>query len=548
MPKQAFQLVKPAPGFEPATDKVIPVGPWYGGLDMRLPPEDVAAGSTPDMVDMEVASDGRLIVAPGVTTDEALTYTPIQVYLIQGNAFNTKMLLIAPPFLGVKQFGATQWYNMGLTSHPYGITNFAGVVLLSDGIKSLFAIPPTGGQPSIATVPNAPAGLALGVFAGRVLVGATIISGTFDYMGVNWSDATLDYQGWSSLDGAGGQTLIGNRSAADRIQQFVSLGFSTLAVMNRRSIWLGTKTGDVFQPIDFNPQLEDIGATHAAAVVPSEYGVIFLSDSGVRIFDGNGTTLISDQISSALIPVSDTDPWSMSLDPSRRRLYVCGPTSTYIYDLIRKRWFQWGNNFLASAFWPAQSADVTTWANQIPGAWNAQTLAWWQLRPQESNGQMYFVRAANIGHEDPTSFAVFGNNLLPSWFDRQQVDADTDNLYTTLGVYITYEGSGTVNLWLPDENGDPTLVQSGVSLPAATTAIPSNAMILESGDTRITESGSLRITEGSIPITQPSGTNRVYVPLVHSGRTVSLGIQVTAGSPRIRKASVRFQQTSTLNA
>lgn len=510
--KAAFRGASIPPSQLPgAADPVHQVPSFAGGFDDRTSVENQPVGTSQDMLDVEVTLDDSLIVAPGVTQVEVEAHAPTQVILHPGFRYSSELLFLAPPFMGVKSNGATAWYSIGLNGiEPFGWTDFAGVLLLSNGVGGIYSRQP--GATALALIPGAPPALGLTTFAERVVLGATIVSGDFDMMGIGWSDATNDYAGWDQDNGAGSEAMIGSMKRADRFMAFAPLGFDLLAVINRRSVWIGRRTGDVFEPIDLSPRLEDTGTTHAATVVTSKYGALYLSDDGVKLFEGSTETILSEQINNVLGRIHEVDQYSASFNPQLQRYYLHTPTETWVLDLNKKRWYRWGNQFLASVWFPVQGAAGPTWDSAV-GTWDSQTLAWWQLEPQETDGSMYFVRGTLLGVEDPAAGSVFGVATAPKWNGRLEVGELQDTLMTHLMAYLTYEStaSSTVQLWLPDVNGDYELT--------ATAVLPSSA-----GKTR-------RI---AIPAGVPT----------HTGRGVGLGLKITSGAPRIRRGSVRYQPTS----
>lgn len=508
MPKSAYIPQSLGPNFPIPQNEFWEIESWAGGFDASDAQEDIPAGGSPDMQDMEATEDDRLVRAPGVTSIETLSKTPTQVVLHAGFDFTSELVFISDRFLGVKAEGATNWIDAGLnTTEPYAFTNFAGILVFSNGVIGTYSRDPhTATVPEL--IPGAPAGQALAVFADRLLIGATDLDGKHDLMAVRWSAANSDFKDWTS-EGAGGESLIGTMQRADRIQAMFPLGFDLLSIVCRRSLWTGTPTGDVFEPIHFVPRIEDVGCTHAATVVPTEYGVIFLSDDGVRLHTGNDAQIISHQINAELLPIDEAEKYTATLDPQTKRYYLCTPTETWVLDLVRKRWFKWTNTFVAPVFWATQTPGKK-WTDLV-GAWSAQTLAWWQYGGSEAAGKIHFLRGNQLGKIDPTNFQVFGTNLDPRWFDRRGVGQNQDQLMTHLGARFTYEADAdsSIDLWLPKKpSGDYEFVRSQ-TLP-----------------------------------TPVDKTRRVWSPFIHTGRGVGLGIRITSGSPRIRRASVEFQRTS----
>jgi hypothetical protein len=505
--KRGFVGVSLPPNTPLPQNETFHVDTFAGGYDARDAQEDLSAGSSPSMLDMEVTRDDRLVRAPGVTQSDIASAQ--QLILHAGFKYASELVLLAPPLIGVKTTAGITWADAGLHAGPlYGAGNFAGVLLFSNGVRDLFYREP---RKSTKIIAGAPPAFGITTFAGRVVLGGTLVSGNMDYMGLGWSDATSDYKGWDLGNGAGAQSMIGSMRNADRFQAFAPLGFDTLAVVNRRSIWIGNPTGDVFQPITFAPRLENTGAFAARTVIPTEYGVIFLADDGVRLFSGNEAQIISPQINPDLLPLIEGGNYSASFDPGRKRYYLHTPSVTWVLDLTQRRWYKWSGIFTDSVFFPTQVPPGPTWG-QMNAQWGTQAQSWWQYFFTEGAGRVCFLGASKLGFEDPASFEVFGTRLTPQWFDRRLVGDNQDMLMTHLQTRFTYEADtdAGIEIWLPDKpSGNPELVRS-VSIPSGT------------------------------------ATRRIAAPLIHTGRGVSLGIKIVSGSPRIRKAAVEYQTTGML--
>lgn len=486
---------------------------FAGGFDSRDAQEDLPDGTSPDMRDMEVTAQDRLVPAPGVTAiDAALAHQPTQLLVHAGPNFASELLLLSAPHLGVYRTGSVQWQDSpDFEPGVYSMANYAGVALLSKGPGKLLFREALG---KLGVIDAAPGGFAVGVFAGRVVLGGTSFQDSdVDYMRVVWNDSSGDYRKWSLDDGSADQVLIGSSiSRADRIQAFSYLGFNTLAVMCRRSIWIGQPTGDVFQPIDFQLRLADTGCSYSETVIATEFGVLFLSDDGVRLFDGNTASVISDAINQQLLPTLDTDGrYSASFDPSRKRYYLNTPVATWVLDMLRRRWFRWCTAFRGSAFFPTQAANVgRTWADAV-GTWGDQTGAWWQLgKPESGTGVMHFIQGPKLGFEDPNSSQALDTSLIPRWRSDRRVLDNQDRLVTHLGVRLTYEANASSDI--------------EIQLPA-----------IASGDFEAVKTATL-VGGASL-----KGTRRAFIPLLHTGRGLGLGLRVISGTPHIRRASLTWQ-------
>lgn len=508
--KSAFKPVSLGPNPKLPQNEWWKINTFAGGFNAADAQEDLPPGASPDMQDMEVTIDDRLIRAPGVTLSEALLHQPTQMFLHAGPQYASALHFLAPPFFGHKDTGVTSWINPGLNgSERYGWTNFAGILLLSNGVTGIYAHDFLTPDDSVKLVPGSPACNVLTVFANRVVAGNVDIGGQKDFMGVAWTAASSDPKDWTG-EGAAGQPLIGaSTSLSDKVQAMVSLGYDTLAVMCRRSIWTGTRTGDVFIPIDFQPRLNDTGTTHAETVQSTEFGVLYLSEDGVRLFTGNEAPIVSDQINPILLPVDEAQRYSSGFDPVKKRYYLLTPTATWVLDLVKRRWFKWNATFDQAVFFPTQGALGPTWG-QLVGTWGQQTLAWWQFAGHEASGKMYFLKGSNLGYEDGASFQVLGANLDPRWFDRRAVADDQDEIITHLSASLTYEATAnsSIEVWLPKKlSGDYEAVAAATLLPGLSAR----------------------------------ATARAKIPFIHTGRGIGLGLRIASGSPAIRRASVEWQ-------
>src|SRR5690606_18505289 len=118
------------------------------------------------------------------------------------------------------------------------------------------------------------------------------------------------------------------------------------------------------------------GTVNEETCAVTRFGVIFLSDSGVYLFDGNNAILISKQINQELLPLNldEVDSYTAFYDPFSKRYFLFTPTGTWIYDLDYTRWYR--RSMIAKAAGVlAEQFDKITWG-ELTGTWADQDNVW----------------------------------------------------------------------------------------------------------------------------------------------------------------------------
>jgi hypothetical protein len=454
-------------------DAVKRFADFHGGHDSRQHTSQTPPSSSPRTRDMEVSSKNRLRRGPGVTNDETLVGHPAwQMALHASLDFTSELVMFDAPYIGVKGPAATVWTNVGLPVHvnPWTWTNFAGSLVFMNRVGVAYSR-----QPNSLTVEahdTIPQGATLCVFAGRLYVGGAVLGGNLEPMGIAWSAANSDYRDFQS-DGAGGEPLISDMAVADRMVCIRAMNLGLMAILNRRSIWVGTFTGDLFRPADFQPRVAGTGPINEAVCANTPLGVIFLGDQGVEVFDGNQIQHISGPIDADLLPIdfTETDGYSASYNIFTKRYTLHTPTQTWVFDLQYQRWYHSSIIATSSSLFPQQFTSET-WA-AVSGTWNDEVGTWADAIIREEDASDLFVLGTvagvqTLGHLDYAAEAAFGVDIDGSWESPIERGSELNQLITTKGVQVEYIGSGTLEFWLPNSDGDmELLVRQQLAVAAA---------------------------------------------------------------------------------
>ena len=447
-------FVREVPSFEPLVWK-----DFAGGLNLADVRQDIEAHTTPFAVDTIVTDRDRVRRGPGIETVESLTPHEPRQMAVQADLNNTaELVLFAPPFLGVKREGAVTWTDHGLAGgRAFGWTNFGGSLVFGNRLGATYARNPRSN--TIEAIPGAPSGAAYASFAGRVFVGNAILDGNTEPMGIAWSDSSSFYDSWDEERGAGAELLIDDLSAGDEILRMLAMGLDFLAIVCRRSLWVGRRTGLVGRPADFQPRVPKVGAVSAGAVALTPEGVALLTVEGVRLFDGSGAPVVSEQINSELLPLDSErlEEYKLAFNPRSGYLMVLAPVATYVYDLRRRRWFK-RSAVLFDGVGFAEQFAATTWG-QLVGSWSVQTKRWGEFTPEQADSlDMYYLGTDGsetlLGVESDEQTCSFGIPNTALW-QLPLVLADRGtNLHLTEQVDVEYVGNGVLGLRQPNQVGD----------------------------------------------------------------------------------------------
>lgn len=437
---------------------------FSGGLDTRDSREDTEQNSSPNALDVEVTKQDRLRRVPGTTTSETLARVPEQMLLQASLDYTSELVLFDSPYMGVKRGAVTTWFNAGLpeADRLFAAVNFGGSLVFSNGRVGLYIR--ESGKDSVELIEHGPAAHTFASFAGRIFAGSSIIGGNREPLGISWSGASSDPKEWDVFDengsqtGAGSELLIDDMVQGNYIVALRTMGLDFMAVMLRHSVWIGRRTQQLLRPADFQPRVSGVGALGEAACAVTRFGVVHLHDSGMYLFDGNNTELISEQINNELLPIDMTqvDSYRVAYNPLTKMVFLLTPVCTWVYDMEKRRWHK--RSIVArgaSLFAPQLSAK--TWG-EILGTWAAQDdTAWEDYKSKETAG-VDFLYLGNAGvvsvlaKEDATSPANFGTTMEPYWELPLLRGDSNQRLLSTSAVILEYVGGGEIAIELPDND------------------------------------------------------------------------------------------------
>lgn len=489
------------------TSKELTFRDFSGGYFAAQPREAVPPNASSFTHNMLVTPQNSLMRIPGIIDRETLVRVPDQVALHASLSGSSELVMFDAPFIGVKREAATVWTDVGLASdRKFVWANYGSVLIFTNGVGSVRAR-----QPLSTTIESisAPAGYALASFAGRIFVGHAVIDGNFEPMGMAWNSANADYNDWSG-EGSGYELLIDDLQTGDRIISLCPMGLDLMAILCRRSIWLARRTGDAFRPADFQPRVAGVGAVNGATVKATKEGVLFLSDTGVYLFDGNSAILVSAPINPSLLPLA-SDNFVATFDPTKKWYYLHTSANTWIFDVDYKRWYYSGMISLGGALFPLQTAGLR-WS-EVAETWDQETqVIWRDLAAGESgNARLFFLGTEAgsrvLGEESVGEESAFGTLLTPDW-ETPMVDGEQlHSLITTQGIVIEYKGIGIVHFFLPNLAG-----------------------IFE------------EVVSGTLPLTAVPRTT--LVPILRTGKGVGLRLQVETGDLEVIQFQLRVLSRS----
>ncbi len=478
---------------------------FRGGFDSRRLRDNTPANSSLDCLDIDVNKKGRLVRLPGTSLQETLVHSARQMVMHPSLNGWAELVLFSAPYLGIRANTVTQWTDIGLkvSGDPVRYALYGDQLIFYDGSISPW-IRQAGGTAERA--PTIPVANAYTTFAGRLFAGGIAVDGVYQPMGMGWSSTSGDPKDFEG-DGANVELLVDDPQAGDRVVALRTMGLGLMAILCRHSIWIARFTGLVDRPGDFEPRVTGAGIRDEATAKTTPRGLIYLSDDGVRIFDGNNSFVISDRINGEILPLS-SDSYSASFDPTRNRYSLHTPSETWIYDLNEDRWIR--SSLIASAglLFSTQVAGIT-W-DQLAGDWSSYDGVTWQdlERRELDDAEMYYLRNLRLEKTDPASTAFFNIGLNPTWYTPQTRGFSLSNLVETKGILVEYVGSGTIELSLPNINSDYQIARPLIVLPA---------------------------------VTKPS---EFWIPIVHTGLTTGVGLRIIGGNLEIIQMQLLTQTVS----
>lgn len=460
------------------------------GYEVRDSRQDITEGATPYALDIEPDDRDRLVRAPGVLSIEdfaAAGRSPEQI-ILQGNLdYAAELVFFDAPYFGYKRDAATSWVDgsLAVRAKPYGHTNFGGKLLFSDGAAVFIRDP---GAALLTTVIDGVIAESYATFAGRVFAGGGVVIDAIEQpLGIAWTHSDSDPENWTG-DDAGAELLVSNSGEADRIVALRALGFNNLAVLCRRSIWIGAFTGLPGRPADFQLRAEGPGALHDSAVSVTPFGVAYLSDSGVYLFNGNEPQLLSSPISEDLLPLDLTKIYehTLSYHSTTKRLFVFTPTATWIFNFEHQRWLRRS----------LVSRGGTAFSIQSSSGAQTDTYDLYVLAETQTGD-------SRLGKEDAQVEENINIDLDPTWEFPFTHGETAGHLVTYLGAVVEYANAGTVQLAVPDINGEYINV----------------------------------VQRTLASSTQP---RPLLVPFMYTGLGLGLRMKILSGFPRVSKVEVLY--------
>lgn len=502
--------------YNPNLPEDIPVefASFAGGYNSADRREDVHPTGSPNCIDVEVDAKDRLIRAPGVGSVEDFGVREAK-YLIPHTSldFRSELVFFDPPFIGVKADAGTIWTDVGLDAaydKDFAWTNYAGTLLFTNGLKVYKKV---FKETAVTELTQMPVAYAYATFAGRVFALSAFIGGSMEPMGIAWSSAVGTYDDWTGT-GSGHEFLIADAVSGDHGVALRPMGLDFMAVLLRRSIWIARRTGLRDRPADLRPAVFGVGAVNAEVCRTTMQGVVFLSDTGVYVFDGNRETHISAAIDNELLPLDydNIKDYKGFYEIRTNRYYLLTPTTTWIYDFKFQRWYRWS---LLARFGVefAPQLPATTWADLVGQTWASLAgTRWSDFAGREGQGlETYFVGdLAGTDHLGKVNVGIetfFGVSQEPRWDFVQMQGRPSDQMFTTKAIFLEYIESGQVSLYLPNS--------------VAQFELAVEQTLMNYADPHLTR-----------------------IPIVKTGRGAGLRLEITAGTPKILSAALKIMGRS----
>ena len=427
---------------------------FTGGFNVSETAQDTAQNASPDTYDVEVDRRDRLVKAPGTVQMELLVgHTPKQIASHGSLSNQTEILLFDGVNFGMNNGGGTVWVATTMPADPqppYAWASFAETFVFGNGTGTVRSH--DFGSNTVVDQPGIPDGETFAVFAGRLFVGGSYIDGVKEPLGYSWSGVDGFDQFDPADQGVGFEYLINDQSVGDRIVALRAMGLDMLAFLCRKSVWIGRRTGDLDRPVDVSPRVTGKGCVFKNCASTLYGGVMYLSDEGVELFDGNDSHHMSAAIDSDLLPLdmANIAKYSTAYSQETEYFYLYTPTKTYVFDLLRQRWYRRSLVALGGVSFSSDTDPASTTLMVMLGV--------------DSLGRYA------LHEESYESYTNFGTVFLPYW-TSVSVDADTSNqLATTKRLRVRHLGGGDVNLWLPDLSGAfEKVTPTPLALPGAIT-------------------------------------------------------------------------------
>lgn len=471
------------------TPKVIHYGGFRNGLMLSDRPGDVPEGFFSKALDCESTRDDGVVRALPITRINLERFWLDHLFVHPSLDFQSELIAIAEPHegyytgyhFGIRQGADFVWYDLpdgsldATVGRHWVYTNYGDTLIFTNGRKSYYR--KQDGGILFASNNDMPAGETVFVAFGRLFFGGTLVNGEYNLLALGWN-GTGDFDDWSSLD-AGFELLLSDTNQADKIVAGRMLSYDTVAILCRRTIWIGLRTGVSYRPLEPQLRLAGIGCVFEQSAHTTESGVTFLSDEGVRHFDGQRAEIISGPINAELLPLSyeDIQSYKAAWDGGRRRYILCTPCSTFVYQFPTSEWPQgaWFKKTMAfTNIIPfADQVDDPTWDDFGDKTWDdLGDLTWLDLATTETNAapDILYVSGAAYGVEDLAGDGYLGlvqsgvAELRPA--EGQAAIDFTHELHEVKGYLVEHRGGGDIEILARDESG-AYRIKTPVTLPSA---------------------------------------------------------------------------------
>lgn len=446
------------------------------GLMLGERPGDLPEGYYSFALDVETSPRDGARRTAGITLIENTGHSLQHIAFQAGLDFQSALVAFDPPYIGIKEGPRFLWNNINLESYGdnWVSSNYGDVLLFSNGKTSYYRDPETG---IIAVVQGMPGAGTIFTAFGRVFVGNTVrTTGEVNVLGLAWNGVDGDYRDWTGT-GIGEELLLVDAEQSDKIMAGKVLSYNTVAILCRRSLWIGERTNAFDRPLDPIVRLTGIGCVAEPTAKTTEAGVTFLSDEGVRHFDGQTAVIISGAINQDILPIDFTQigKYKATWDSGRRRYILCTPVATYIYqfptpEYPKGAWFKKSIR-LDNVITFAEQFSDPTWNDMGEVTWDGMLeQTWLDLGTPESpsSPQLLCISGTQYGYEDVNSEYYFGTLMSPVFEPRpkqsEAVDLP-DRVFLTQGFSLQYAGGGTIKIFGRKESGEYEEIVTAVLPP-----------------------------------------------------------------------------------
>lgn len=470
-----------------------------GGINLRDAEQDQEGQFTQQSADFEITSRGRIRRADGHTIVETMSGRTIRAMMVHTSLdFEVELLMFDGAFLGVKGTGATSWVNASLPNGDewVGIPNIDHF-LFTNGANGIYRRA-FGSGGTVSLVAGSPPAKTLANFAGRVYAGGPTLGATYQALAIAYS-ADPEGLNWSGL-GSGVTFLIDNRVTDDRLMALRPMGFDLLAALCQKSIWVGRRTGDPFEPAAFEPRVLGLGCIAEPTIQVTPAGVIYLGESGVYVFDGNQSTMISGPINEELLPVltNSLPAYGSSYEQTSARYKLYTPICTWVFDLRNNRWYKHRYVARRGVAYSEQFSGIT-W-NSIVATWSSMAETWSGLTPPLGQERVIIARNNQLAAESRLSNTYIDGSTVEAMYGFLRRDAnDVTSLFETQRVRLRrMGGDASLEIWLPNTAGAFTLAATK-TVPSVTTDSGLEMGVIRTG---LGAGAQLRWTDSTLEISK----------------------------------------------